>query len=377
MSAHNRFQPLDGLRFIAFLPVFYLHACGGDFFYHLTLTSLDLFFILSGFLTGYGRIRDFFSEMVELRNRLMGGGVRSFSDAECKLGVYTMRYMWKKIQTFYPWHLCCLLWSVCIFLYSPAAAGHMPRGVDEWLWKTPVYLLLSQSWWISPDVKFCFNGVSWFLASLMFCYAVGPLILKGVAGALRRWVRWVLVFLVVLVLLIKAGPYVFDADGSWSADCTTLFDRNIHSWPLMRLLDYMVGMCAGIWLLMHQNESRCELSAWVKDCVLLLLSTLILCLSMFHPGPLLLILCAIWVYLVVSWHDCLLARILGCRLLVLLGGLVMPVYLTHNLVLKSMRAFLVYYGDMVRASMVFCCCFLFAWCIMWLLRRKQCSRNSQ
>lgn len=231
MSAHNRFQPLDGLRFIAFLPVFYLHACGGDFFYHLTLTSLDLFFILSGFLTGYGRIRDFFSEMV------------------------------------------------------------------------------------------------------------------------------------VLVLLIKAGSYVFDADGFWSADCTTLFDRNIHSWPLMRLLDYMVGMCAGIWLLMHQNESRCELSAWVKDCVLLLLSTLILCLSMFHPGPLLLILCAIWVYLVVSWHDCLLAGILGCRLLVLLGGLVMPVYLTHNLVLKSMRAFHVYYGDMVRASIGFL--LLFPVCVVY------------
>ena len=59
MPASTRFHPLDGIRFFAFIPVFYLHACGGDFFYHLALTSLDLFFLLSGFLTGFGRLKDF------------------------------------------------------------------------------------------------------------------------------------------------------------------------------------------------------------------------------------------------------------------------------------------------------------------------------
>lgn len=59
MPASTRFQPLDGIRFFAFIPVFYLHACGGGFFYHLALTSLDLFFLLSGFLTGFGRLKDF------------------------------------------------------------------------------------------------------------------------------------------------------------------------------------------------------------------------------------------------------------------------------------------------------------------------------
>lgn len=64
MPASTRFQPLDGLRFIAFIPIFYLHACGGDSFYQLTLTSLDLFFILSGILKSMRACHVYYGDMV-------------------------------------------------------------------------------------------------------------------------------------------------------------------------------------------------------------------------------------------------------------------------------------------------------------------------
>lgn len=78
MSASSRFQSLDGLRFLAFSPIFFLHACGGSVFYHLALTALDLFFLLSGFLTGFGRFEHFLHKTKKNHNTFInntiGGG---------------------------------------------------------------------------------------------------------------------------------------------------------------------------------------------------------------------------------------------------------------------------------------------------------------
>ena len=60
---------------------------------------------------------------------------------------------------------------------------------------------------------------------------------------------------------------------------------------------------------------------------------------------------------------------MSSRVLVFLGGLVMPVYLTHNLVLKSMHVLDIRYGNLMFACIVFVFCFMLAWVIMWLLRQ--------
>lgn len=377
MSAASRFQALDGLRFLAFSPIFFLHACGGNVFYQLALTALDLFFLLSGFLTGFGRFEHFYTRPKKNHNTFINNTIVGISNktnnnnhiGSYSLWIYTIRYMIKKIQIFYPWHVFCLLWSICIFCYAPHSAGFMPHGVDEWLWKTPAYLLMVQSWWISPEIKFCFNGVSWFLASLMFCYAVSPLILKGMSCALRRRGKISIILIGLSALLIKTIPYVVEIDGSLSEDFTKMFDRNVHSWPLLRLMDYTVGMCAGILFMQQSKISSDAIAPRLQLTVQIVLAVMIVVGSFLIPAPLTLLLCTFWVYLTVKWSDTLLSKVMSSRVLVFLGGLVMPVYLTHNLVLKSMRVLDIRYGNLMYACIVFVFCFMLAWGIMWLLRQ--------
>ena len=315
----THFKSFDGLRFIAFLPIFFLHACGGDMLYTITLASLDFFFLLSGFLTAYGRLPDFTATVPNEQKKMA-------------IWSYTMRYMSSKIRTFYPIHLGCFFWCLLIILcFSPQSAGFVPSSPTEWAWKTPLHLLLLQSWSCEPDIKFCFNGVTWFLSSLMFCYAVSPLLLMQVSRLYSRYGKKCFFLIGITALLLKTLPYIYNADLSISTDFTSLYDRDIHSWPLLRLLDYSIGMCAGCLLRLHPPSKTP--SSFFQYTALLLLS--VSCI--FTPGPVTLLLSVILLYLLATCSTQF-TKLLSCNIFVFLGGLVMP--LAHDE--RSVRNFFRY-----------------------------------
>lgn len=353
------FKVVDGLRFIAFLPIFFLHACGGDLLYTLTLASLDMFFLISGFVTAYGRIQDFYP--------LLNG-----TQSDEGIGRYTMRYMQKKAQIFYPWHIACFLWCLIIFFLDAKVAGFIPSTTAEWIWKIPLHLLLLQSWSCNPNVKFCFNGVTWFLSSLMFCYAVTPLILLLISRLLRTRGISLLFLMGGGALLLKSLPYIFEADLSLSHDFTVLYDKDVHSWPPLRLLDYSIGMFVGVMLRLKVVEIKSY-----YHIVHYILTALLLVSSVLFPGPLTLLLSVVWLSSLVLVPS-IISRILSSNFMGLLGGLVMPVYLTHNLVLKTMRVMDISMAGLAHAVIVFVCCFLLAWVLTQVVKRghiKRITRN--
>lgn len=166
-------------------PVF---GMGGDL-------GVALFFILSG----YGLALGFSSR-------------RSFS---------TPKFLLSRLIKIYPLHLTCLIAAIILFHCSdlPAIAAN---------------LLLLQSW--VPDAEYYFsgNGVSWFLSSLLFCYAMFPLIHRALKGYFRATLS---VYAIAVVLL--ATCYL-------PALQRNLTSQEINYWsyifPAARVLDFTLGM---------------------------------------------------------------------------------------------------------------------------------------
>lgn len=148
---------LDLARVLLLLVIF---TCHGDMFLPtvvgkydggITGYALDLFFMISGFgcmLSALGRPPE-----------------------------STFHYLKRKVATFYPLHMIMYFVSLAIlptYLEQFGLAFDLKDAVAQSI----VNLLLLQSWAWTSDYVLSFNGVSWFLSSLVFCYLLAPTLAK-------------------------------------------------------------------------------------------------------------------------------------------------------------------------------------------------------
>lgn len=144
----TRQTQLQFIRFLAFLNVFILHGDMWNCFSYPAwnggLSAVNLFFILSGLLTGYnGRGR-------EAKPTLSAIG----------------RDMVKKVKKIYPLYFLTMVYA---FLASENWLLILNRdlaGLKEPLVQLMKNLLLIQCWF--PEGYFSYNGVGWFCGALMF-----------------------------------------------------------------------------------------------------------------------------------------------------------------------------------------------------------------
>ena len=132
---------LQSLRFVFVMMIFMSHFAyrgftpfdaGGD-------CGVAFFFLLSGFTMsmGYGR---------------------SIADGSFRFS----RYLKRRLLKVYPLHLLCLF--LFLALFRPTLDGTLP-----------INALLLQSWIPDSAYYFSYNGVSWFLSSLLFSYLLFPI----------------------------------------------------------------------------------------------------------------------------------------------------------------------------------------------------------
>lgn len=85
----------------------------------------------------------------------------------------TVHYFKRKLKKFYPLHVFTYVVTLVLMISAVLQAGEaLDSGALDG--QSIVNLLLLQSWSWSDDVIFSFNGVSWFLPSLLFCYLLAP-----------------------------------------------------------------------------------------------------------------------------------------------------------------------------------------------------------
>lgn len=188
----------DYLRVIGMLLIFFNHVWGyvpyklPDF----GVRAVDIFFMISGFVA-----------CLNTRKIVDDNIIRD-----------TIQYVIRKIKKFYPLHLITVL---CILLISTFNFKIFVLN-----------FLLLQSWVPDKDVYWGYNGVSWFLSSLLFCFVCFP--------ALRKYLRMSTkkMFALVMILgLVETSSLLLEKLG--------LGDYNgylYYIFPCYCLLLFILGM---------------------------------------------------------------------------------------------------------------------------------------
>ena len=103
-------------------------------------------------------------------------------------------------------------------------------GAWTWRWDLPLHILLLQSYVPNLYVAYSYNGVAWFLSSLVFCYALFPFI--------ERWYQRHDTVTILLILLLAVAAFDLIA-AQFSIQTYKLLT---HTFPPMHLVEFMFGM---------------------------------------------------------------------------------------------------------------------------------------
>lgn len=146
----ERAEQLQFLRFLAFGLIFLWHAdyWVPKWFPHGNgaVNAVSFFFILSGVVAGYSSFRKEISFFIQSM----------------------IEFMWKKIKKIYPLYFLTTVFTICYSKIPFLIATHdgmALRGEAVQLLKN---ICLIQSWF--PENYFSYNGVGWFLSTILFLY---------------------------------------------------------------------------------------------------------------------------------------------------------------------------------------------------------------
>lgn len=195
-------RSLTSLRGWLIVAVVIFHGTNNYVFAIFTSFAMSMFFMLSGFsLAGKYHFQE-----------LDTGGYLSF--------------LKRRLLRIYPLHIILVLLFSLKFLYSQFFQG---EDCDHWSSLLPQVLLV-QSWIPIRRVYFSFNGVAWFLSSIMFCYLCFPVVVRWIRRA-GIW-RSLLALGGLLAVIMAASSFLSGPPKSWL----------VYIFPPMRLVDFGVGI---------------------------------------------------------------------------------------------------------------------------------------
>lgn len=293
----NKLNNIQGLRFVAFVLIFINHS-----YYFISNTKLfdfgargvEIFFVLSGYLVAY-----------------------KYANSETSYSLKSsFRYVLKKLKNFYVLHIIGLLMALYFSqFYIPSIKSLL------------LNIFLLQSWY-SPE-KFSFNGVSWFLSAILFCWFFVPQIVHFFNKKSQSFLFFS--FLIIALLKLSGDALVL----SHKIELPQAI--SIYSFPPYRLLDFLLGYLS--YLLMKDLEIT---HTPVKTSILqvIFLACLIfvyIALDRYWLYAQYLLFAAILVYLV-NLKGGVLDYLLGNRIFVYLGNISFELYIFHQLILNKLNS---------------------------------------
>ncbi len=336
-------RPLTGLRFVAALGVLLFHfwspllaqapaavqnIVGGG---HV---GVSLFFVLSGFILAY-----------------------TYAGADGRLTTSRRRFWTARFARVYPLYLVALLLDGPHFYLKwvgttlrdgpPSVAGLKVGAVSAGT------LGLMQSW--TPDIAYLWNAPGWSVSVEAFFYALFPFIsaavfVQGRRSAYRLILGLWIASLVPALVAVLREPWIATREQQ------ILWDHAFGAFPLLRLPEFLIGVVAGqqfvrAWASPEAPAGgRHPLSLWLAGAVILgiLASSSVIPQRLLHNGLLapafaLLIYC-------LARDTGVIGRVLGSRLLVLLGEASFAVYILQVPVHALARAVVRYVGGVGVAS---------------------------
>ena len=204
-----RISSFDGLKTVALMCVVINHAYS-TMKPSISGVATGFFFVFSGFCLAYFR------------------GLQSETEHLSVLDI--ARYIGRKLAMFYPIHLV----SFGLAAYLTFSQNLPHATCVKRLYEAVPNLLLLHAWF--NDLRFTYNGVSWFMSALLFCYmmAIPSLVLvKRNSRPLR------LMFAIAGLLALRYGMerFVVTFPGGPLV--------NQHVFPLCRYVEFLTAMFVG------------------------------------------------------------------------------------------------------------------------------------
>ena len=200
VSRRQNIHSLSGIKVIAMLLLFWLHSTIPDPSVDLGNVSCAILFLTSGFLVGYNYYH------VDV-------------PASWKESV---KYATGKIIKFWPAHFLALILVAIVVI--------RPLFTFSTMFTALLNLSLLQAWSNNIAVFFSFNGASWFLSALIYCYFLSPLLLKLAKDIKVSCALFVIVFAIRFLIDYLNASY------------PQYLPFNIHVSPVVRSLEYFLGM---------------------------------------------------------------------------------------------------------------------------------------
>jgi peptidoglycan/LPS O-acetylase OafA/YrhL len=205
---HKRIHSIAGLKAVSIWLIFWWHSWLTNPPCDLGARCCEFFFAASGFLVWISH---------------------KSKEKPCTWKA-SAAYVKTKLISIWPIHF--LAFCLCLCIMPPAeilTLSTLLRGL--------INLLLFQSWIDIEQIFFSFNGPSWFLSSLLFCYFVTPVLLRFIRRRRKIW----LIFPVVFLIRYAIEEIQFRYPNMYS-------DFNIHVSPVLRMMEFFLGMMAGsVW----------------------------------------------------------------------------------------------------------------------------------
>ena len=167
----------------------------------------EILFISSGFLVGYNNFNSSINSSFE----------------------YSFNYVYKHLRLIYPLYLINIFYNI---LYNKISFNAINKKQFSFLTNIEILLIkvtLLQSW--SRYKTPYFDDHTWFLSNLFFLYFLSPFLLKG-----TKKIKLSLI-LFIIIASIRILIELFLINGA-----INLFDSNIYYGPIIRLLEFYLGM---------------------------------------------------------------------------------------------------------------------------------------
>jgi len=161
----------------------------------------ELLFVASGFLVGYNHYK---------RNM------------PCDYET-SFNYSYKHLRSFYPLELINIIFGYYINKGKKYDLTEFSILISN--------LLMLKSWSRHAILIASFNGITWFLTDLLFCYFLAPVLLQGIKNIKNS----VILFFIVSFIRVTTEEAI-------SHGAFNLFDAEFHRGPIIRLLEFYMGM---------------------------------------------------------------------------------------------------------------------------------------
>ncbi len=299
----KRIESLSALKLIGVLLLFWWHSPLPKPGFDLGARACEFMFVTSGFLVAY--------------NRIDKPNPARWRDS--------LSYLKTKLCAMWPLHFLCFLIAAAL---DPRALFSVTGAA-----KAVLNVFLLQSWFNNPEVFFAYNGASWFLSSIMFCYFVSPLLLKGLKTTRRAAVTAIIVYAArMLVEVFEVSPY------------GELARVSIYVFPMIRAAEFYCGMvmyklCSGLSGSLSRLGAQSEklLFSLAEPALLGAAVLLIIGRPYWLRGSFVLIYCL--VVPVFSFDKGILSRLLGLKPFHIFESIEFEIFMLHKVMLAVCAKF--------------------------------------